>query len=305
MSRPPGRQGKLVNIGSLNVDYVYRVRTLPAAGETVAAVERLVFPGGKGLNQSLAAARAGAQVHHLGRVGEDGQMLREVLAEDGVDVSDVEQAAGASGHAMILVDDCGHNIIIVSGGANATLGSADFNRAFDRLEEDDWLLLQNETNASEPLLAMARERDAKVALNLAPADDRTATWDLTGVALLIVNEAEAQAVTGLTLPEAALDHLACRYEQLRVVVTRGSRGLIYREGTQTGHLEAQAVTTVDETAAGDAFVGYLMAALVTGRSFAMALLEGSAAGALATTKPGAAASIPYRDEVLALLDARG
>ncbi len=293
--------GKLVNLGSLCIDHVYSVPDITGPGETVASLGHEVFPGGKGLNQSVAAARAGAEVMHVGCVGEDGAWLKEVLAEAGVAASGVRVAAGASGHAVIQVNAAGENAIVIAGGTNRELAEADVTAALDALAPDDWLLLQNEINDLEGVLAAASRRSARVAFNVAPVDGREAGYDLSAVALLIVNEIEAAALAGEDDPRAALSSLRQRHPNMDVVLTLGREGLLCASPDGTTAMPAFQVQAVDETAAGDAFIGYLMAALLAGDEMAPALRKASAAGALAVTRAGAASSIPTPDEVEALL----
>ena len=283
---------KLVNLGSLCIDNVYRVANIAVAGESAASTSHDVFPGGKGLNQSIAAARGGAEVVHVGAVGEDGAWLRETLVAHGVDASGVRVVDGSSGHAVIQVDDAGRNAIVVVGGANRRLGQDDVQRALEQVEAGDWLLLQNEINDLEAVLRQAKERGCRTAFNVAPVDGREAGYDLRDVALLIVNEVEAAALAGVAEPRAAVDALRTRLPATDVVLTLGADGLVHAGDGGVTTLPAFAVDAVDETAAGDAFIGYLMAALLAGESMSLALKRGSAAGALATTKAGAATSIP-------------
>ena len=288
---------KLVNLGSLCVDNVYRVGSIAAAGETVASASHDVFPGGKGLNQSIAAARAGAQVVHVGCVGGDGDWLRDTLAAEGVDVSGVRIVDGSSGHAVIQVNDRGENAIVIAGGANRTLDNADVERALDQVRADDWLLLQNEINDLEEVLRLARERRCRLAFNVAPVDGRETGYDLADVHLLIVNEIEAAALAGTTDPPTAAKLLRDRLPNAEVVLTLGKDGLIHAGANGLSRLAAYPVQAMDETAAGDAFIGFLMAALLAGDNIEPALRMGSAAGALAATKAGAASSIPTLTEV--------
>ena len=297
--------GKLVNLGSLCIDHVYSVPDITGAGETVASLGYEVFPGGKGLNQSVAAARAGAEVMHFGCVGEDGAWLKEVLAEAGVDASGVRVAAGASGHAVIQVNAAGENAIVVAGGTNRELTEAEVSAALDAVGPGDWLLLQNEINDLEGVLAASARRGARVAFNVAPVDGREAGYDLSATALLIVNEIEAGALAGEEDPSAALKSLRQRYPNMDVVLTLGREGLLYANSDGTRTMPAYPVQAVDETAAGDAFIGYLMAALLAGDEIASALRKASAAGALAVTKAGAASSIPTPPEVAALVASEG
>lgn len=291
---------KLVNLGSLCIDHVYAVAAIAGAGETVASRGHEVFPGGKGLNQSVAAARAGADVVHVGCVGEDGAWLRDVLADAGVDASGVRVAEGASGHAVIQVNEAGENAIVIAGGANRALTDADVDRALDALEHGDWLLLQNEINDLDRVLARAAARGARVAFNVAPVDGREGGYDLGGVRLLIVNEIEAAALAGAADPAGAAAALRRRHPDTDVVLTLGADGLLYAGAEGRWELPAFDVRAIDETAAGDAFIGYLMASLMAGEDMRAALLAGSAAGALAVTAAGAASSIPDPAAVAAL-----
>ena len=294
---------KLVNLGSLCTDNVYRVANITGPGETVASVSHAIFPGGKGLNQSIAAARAGATVEHYGCVGEDGAWLRDALVEEGVGVAGLRVIDAPSGHAVIQVNDAGENAIVIAGGANRAIAPDDARAALARVQADDWLLLQNEINDLDAVLGAAAERGCRVAFNVAPVDGREQGYDLRGVSLLIVNEIEAAALAGTDDQDAAVRILRERFPAAGIVLTVGRDGLAY-EGPDDKEvrLPAYAVDAVDETAAGDAFIGYLMAALIDGEPIARALQLGSAAGALAVTKAGAASSIPRRPEVLALVD---
>ena len=293
---------KLINLGSLCIDNVYSVTTIATVGETVASQNHAVFPGGKGLNQSLAASKAGVDVHHIGCVGEDGIWLKELLADAGVNVSDVRQVEIRSGHAVIQVDSAGQNSIVISGGANRSIQPLDRDVALTLLQPGDWLLLQNEINDIEALLQEASDRDVNIAFNVAPVDGREKNYSLDAVELLIVNEVEAAALAQETDLEIALDALCGRYPTTHVVLTLGRDGLLHGIWGHREKLAAYLVEAVDETAAGDAFVGYLMAGLLSGEDYLKALQLGSAAGALAVTQRGAASSIPEYADVLAMLD---
>lgn len=296
---------KLVNLGSLCIDHVYRVDHITAAGETIASQSHNVFPGGKGSNQSLAAARAGATVWHFGCVGQDGGMLRDVLIEAGVNIDGLRTCDTATGHAVIQVDDNGQNAIVIAGGANRRLTSSDIDSALNSVDEGDWLLLQNEVNDLTTILDEAYERNLNVAFNIAPVDGREKDYVLDGLRLLIVNEVEAAAVSGTTDPAGSLAAICRQYPNLEVVLTLGRDGVIYGHDHERLEMRAFDVNAVDETAAGDAFIGYLMASLVEGEPIGDALRKASAAGALAVTRPGAASSIPQNEKVVEFLESHG
>ena len=288
---------KLVNLGSLCIDHVYRVPNLTSSGETVASLDHVVFPGGKGLNQSLAAARAGADVHHVGCVGEDGTMLVEVLESTGVNVTDVAVRGANSGHAVIQVNPAGENAIVIAGGANRCILDKEVELAFAALDPGDWLLIQNEINDIERVLSRATADGIELSFNVAPVDGRESGYELNGVKLLLVNEIEAATLAGRGDPAQALACLVDRLPDTEIVLTLGCEGLIFKSRTQSGRLGAYPVEVEDETAAGDAFIGYLMAELLAGRSLEAGLMTASAAGALAVMVAGAADAIPDRSAV--------
>ncbi len=294
---------RLLNLGSLCIDLVYGVPALAGAGETIASTERQVFAGGKGLNQSLAGALAGASVMHFGAVGEDGDMLLDILRSQDVDVTGVLRLPGPSGHAVIQVDNAGQNAIVISGGSNRNLPGSLLDTMLGALEAGDWVLLQNETNDVGTAMRAAADAGAKVAFNLAPPDERIHDYPIDALSLLIANEPEACALARTAESAQAFDALIDRYPDVSIVMTRGKDGLcFYDAASQTRQqMGAYSVQPVDETAAGDAFVGYLMAGLVSGASISDALPKASAAGALAVTREGAAPSIPNAAAVADML----
>ena len=287
----------LLNIGSLCVDYVYQVPSLAGAGETIASRQREVFAGGKGLNQSVAAAKAGCDVTHFGVIGLDGEALVRTLRDNGVNTEHILRGDTASGHAFIQVDPRGQNAIVIHGGSNRTLDPPYWQAAVASAAPGDWLLLQNETNAIADIIEYASDLEVSVAINLAPADESVRELPLTKVDLLIVNEAEACVLADAHDSNQAFSGLCESFPDLDIIMTLGSDGLRYRYQEGLGSLPAFVVDAIDETAAGDAFVGYLMAHLVNGSTLEQAASSGSAAGALAVTRAGAAPSIPASSEV--------
>jgi ribokinase len=310
----------IVVVGSLNVDLVVPVSRFPTSGETLLGGDYARHPGGKGANQAVAAARAGARVHMLGRVGDDafGAWLVRGLEDDGIDTGGVRALAGVpTGVAFISVDEHAQNCIIVSPGANARLAPDDLAAA--AFEGARVVLLQLEVPLPTVLAAarLGRAAGARVVLNLAPAQalGRDA---LSDVDVLIVNEHEAAllladhgdaADTGTTgdAVRAAQERAARRLTELvpSAVVTLGADGAVWAEGGESGTVPGFAVEAVDTTAAGDAFVGALGAALADGGSVRDALRFACAAGALAVTRPGAQPSLPRADEIRAFLEERG
>ena len=289
---------KLINLGSLGIDHVYSVDHISGAGETISSLSHDVFPGGKGSNQSIAAAKAGAEVIHVGCIGPDGDMLIDVLQEVNVDIEAVRVGETATQHAVIQVDRQGQNSIVIFGGANRTINQHDRDVALSKVDRGDWLLLQNEINDLEEILNQAGEQNISVAFNVAPVDGREKDYDYSRVGLLIVNEVEAAALADDEDPRGAFDILTSRFPDTIVLLTLGRDGGIYGGGEHPPVVyQSHVVDAVDETAAGDTFIGYFMAEWLRSQNLARAVEDASAAGAIAVTKPGAASSIPSRAEV--------
>lgn len=295
--------------GSLNMDLVARAPRIPQPGETIIGRDFRNVPGGKGANQAVAAARLGAEVSMVGRVGGDtfAEPLLENLAADGIDHTYVTRdPEAATGVALIVVDDAGENSIVVASGANARFSPADVEAAEEALANADVLLLQLESPLETVLRAaeLARARGAKVLLNPAPAQALPEEL-LSLVDALIPNETEAALLTDRAVRseeearEAARTLLASGVET--VIVTLGERGALLAQEGGVSMVPAFSVEAVDSTAAGDAFVGSFAVALAEGRPLEEAVRWGNAAGALATTKMGAQPSLPTREGLERLL----
>ena len=289
---------KILNIGSLNLDYVYAVPHFVAAGETLLATRRDVFAGGKGLNQTVAAARAGAQVFHGGAVGADGDMLLDLLRSAGADVSAVSRVDVPTGHAIIEVNPQGENSIIILGGANRAVSPETVEAALAKVEAGDILLLQNEINGLDAIIRRAAEKGLRILFNPAPMEAAVKELPLHLLDTLIVNEGEGRALGG------DMDALRAAYPHQRILLTQGSRGATLWTGSERLFQPAFPVKAVDTTAAGDCFLGYYAAALAENLPYADALRLASAASALAVQKQGAAPSIPLRSEVEVFLKGR-
>ena len=294
-------------VGSLNQDLVVPVPRHPRPGETAIGGDLALHPGGKGANQAVAAARMGAAARMIGRVGADafGQALIANLKAEGVDTSGVQALAGVpTGVALIAVDPRGENAIVVSPGANTRLRPEDLSPAEFASARVVLLQLEVPLDTVREAARLGKEAGAFVILNAAPAQKLPGEL-LTLLDLLVVNEHEAAAILEDDPPETPEEALAQAQPLARrvpvAVVTLGEKGLAYAGQEGLGTLPAFPVKAVDTTAAGDAFVGALAAALAEGASLSDALRLGAAAGALAATRPGAQPSLPRRDEVLALL----
>lgn len=292
---------KVLNFGSLNIDYTYRVDKFVLPGETKASRSMTVGAGGKGLNQSVALAMAGAEVYHAGLIGADGAFLRTQLAESGVDCGYLMQTQTPNGHAIIQLEDGGQNCILLYAGTNHELTEPYIDRVLSHFSAGDILLLQNETNAIPLLIEKAAAKGMQVAFNAAPMTPEVRHYPLGKLTWLLVNETEGAALTGETDPKRIAETVCLRYPELALVLTLGTDGAIYRKGAVELYVPARRVQAVDTTAAGDTFTGYFLAAAADGGDAAYALTLATAAAALAVQRPGAAASVPALEEVLKAL----
>ena len=287
----------ILNFGSLNIDHVYRVDTFVLPGETKHTKSYTIHSGGKGLNQSIAAARAGSQVFHAGIAGRDGGFLVEMLQAAGVDTSLMQTSAEVSGHAIIQVADSGQNCILLYGGTNQMLTEAYVDRTLDAFGSDGFVLLQNETNLVGKIIEKAAAKGLKVAFNAAPYSEDVNAYPIDQLDWLIVNEVEGAGIIGGAADENLLQRLAERFPRAGILLTLGSRGA---QCVQNGHyasIGSCKVQAVDTTAAGDTFSGYFLFGVMQGFSFAETLRLATVASALCVQRPGAANSIPTRAEV--------
>jgi len=287
----------ILNFGSLNIDHVYRVDTFVQPGETKHSKAYMINSGGKGLNQSIAAAKAGSQVFHAGIAGKDGGFLVEKLQAAGVDTSLMQASPEVSGHAIIQVADSGQNCILLYGGTNQMLTEAYVDQTLDAFGDDGLVLLQNETNLVGEIIEKAANKGLKVALNAAPYSDKVNTYPIDRLDWLIVNEVEGAGIVGGEADENLLQRLAERYPKAGILLTLGSRGAQCVQNGHFANIGSCKVQAVDTTAAGDTFSGYFLYGVLEGLSLAETLRLATAASALCVQRPGAADSIPTLAEV--------
>ncbi|USN98665.1 MAG: ribokinase [Phycisphaeraceae bacterium] len=300
----------LVVLGSMNADLVVRSPRLPAPGETLLAGAFETHPGGKGANQAVAAARAGATVRMLGARGDDanGALLARTLADNGVDTGGVLVRPDApTGVALITVDETtAENTIIVAAGANMTITRADVESAAATFDGAGVLLMQLEVpiEAVAAAAQFAKARGVRVILNAAPAPERGNSLPvdlLRSLDLLIVNRTEAAIIAGGDADPADLARLLLELGPAAVCVTLGPDGAVLADGSGVRTIPAFPADPIDTVGAGDAFAGALAAALAGGLPLDEAARRGAAAGALATTRRGAIPSLPSAGEIAALV----
>ena len=287
----------IINLGSINIDHVYAVDHLVRPGETIASTRYRVFAGGKGLNQSIALARAGVNTRHVGRVGAEGGWLLDRLRDEGIDTSAIAISNTPTGHAIIQVTPQGENAIVLFGGANHALAEADLAHALSTAAPGDCFLLQNETNLASRAIQMAHERQMRIVFNPAPMTREVDSYPLEWVDLFILNETEAEALTGATDPEQVCHIMRHRFPRASVVLTLGAHGAMYFDRDSLLHEAAPVVDVVDTTAAGDTFIGYFLAEWIQSRDPARSLHQGCRAASICVTKAGASDAIPHRADV--------
>lgn len=289
----------ILSFGSLNLDKVYRVEHFVRPGETISGLSLEEHCGGKGLNQSIAIAKAGASVWHAGCVGQaDGTPLLNALQESGVDISLVRQLACPTGHAIIQVDQEGQNCILLYGGANQQITTEQIDQTLAQFQPGDLLVLQNEINNLAYLMETAANRGMTIVLNPSPMNETILSLPLQHVSYFLLNEVEAQELCGEDKDETLYPQLLLeRFPNSRIVLTLGSRGSIYQDAHCRIQQPCYKVQTVDTTAAGDTFTGYFLASVSQGTEVAEALKRASKAAAISVSRRGASVSIPTQAEV--------
>lgn len=323
---------KILNFGSLNIDCVYSVPHFVRPGETLSSDKRELFCGGKGLNQSVAFARAGAEIYHAGKVGEDGKMLVDMLENAGADTRFIKKTDAPSGHAIIQVNAEGENCIILFDGANGCISEKQIDETLAFFEKGDAVVLQNEINNIDSIVNKAKEKGMITVLNPSPFNEKITALDIGKIDWLIINETEGRQIlenqqkAGLEfvendknkkdfkkvqlfdtletnidkqsdLAKGITDALLSEYPDMKIVLTLGKKGAVYADKESyctQGIIDAK---VVDTTGAGDTFTGYFFTSVFSDKTPKEALLIASFASSVAISRKGAAPSIPTMDEV--------
>lgn len=288
---------KVLNYGSLNYDYTYQVSHMVQPGETLSSGDLQIHCGGKGLNQSIALAKAGGLVYHAGMVGEDGESLIKACRDNGIDTGYIRVCQGKSGHAIIQVTPQGENCILLYGGANRKNSSEQIRQVLEGFEKGDLLLLQNEINLIPELIDAAYEKGLIIAFNPSPYDEAVEVCDLKKISVFLINEIEGKQMSGQTGSGDIARKLIEMYPDSEIVLTLGGDGVLYRNAEAEIRVPSFRVEAVDTTAAGDTFTGYYLAGVMAGLGIRDSLERAAGAAALAVTRPGASASIPVAEEV--------
>ena len=294
---------KILSFGSLNIDYVYSVPHFVKKGETLSAKELNVYTGGKGLNQSIALARAGVETFQAGAIGTDGMFLLEQLKEAGVKTDLVKILDDVrTGNAIIQNDDEGDNCIVLFGGANQAITKEQVDEVFKDFTNEDYLLIQNEINELSYIVEKAKEEGMKIILNPSPMNEKIMKLPLDQIDYFILNEIEAMQILEMDKPEeidgkyiASLLHE--RFKDATIVLTLGSEGSVCISDDEYVEQSIYKVKAIDTTAAGDTYTGYFIAGILNGKTIKESMDIASKASAIAVTRQGAAPSIPVLEEV--------
>lgn len=293
---------KVLCFGSLNIDYTYKVDHFVKKGETLSSESLQVFSGGKGLNQSIALAKAGVETYHAGAVGEDGGFLLKELEDAGVNTECVEVLREVrTGNAIIQNDREGDNCILLYGGANQAITKKQVDKVLERFESGDFIVLQNEINELAYIVEKAHQRGMKIVLNPSPMNDKIRNLPLEYVNYFLLNEIEAGQILGQDTSaefegEKLAGALLRKFPEAAIVLTLGGDGSVYMDAKETVPQSVYKVKAVDTTAAGDTFTGFFIGGILRGLSVSEAMDLASRAAAIAVTRRGAAPSIPILQE---------
>lgn len=288
---------KIYNIGSLNIDYVYSVDSFVRPAETKSSEDMKIFPGGKGLNQSIALARAGAEVIHCGAIGQDGSFLLQTLKDSGVSIDRISVLPSPTGHAIIQVDSKGQNCILLFAGANQKITRSMIECFLSDAESNDILLIQNETNCLNEIIETAAEKQMQIAFNPSPFDQDVLGLPLHHIKWWFCNEIEGSALFGVGSPKDICASFLSKYPDSNLILTLGENGAIFCNSDLCITQPIFKANVVDTTAAGDTFTGYFLSAVAAGNDIPYALKLAAKASSITVSRLGASTSIPCLDEV--------
>ena len=283
---------KVLNFGSINKDFIYSVNDFVNPGETISSIKYNIKIGGKGLNQSVAISKAGQKIYHAGIINIDDTFILDKLKKWNVNCENILIGDNPTGHAIIQVDKKGENSIIIHGGANDDVDIKFIESVLSKFNSGDILVLQNEINNIKEIIKRAHHKKMKIVFNPAPFNKEILSYDLNKISTLILNQTEGEALSKEKKPDNILKVLSSKFKNTEIILTLGEKGSIYSFKDQLFKIEAHRADTVDTTGAGDTFIGYYVAGLISGMNKKENLNRASEAAAIATTKIGGAESIP-------------
>lgn len=288
---------KVLDFGSLNIDNTYRVDKIVKEGETIACNKFEKFIGGKGLNQAIALKKSGADVMFAGLVGnDDGDLLIDYIEKNNL-THMIKKTSGPSGHAIIQIDNCGQNSIIVEGGANKKIEKIYVDEVIKGFNKGDYILLQNEINDVDYIVNVASEKGLKVFLNPSPINEKIYDIDFNKVDCIILNESEGRSLSGKDNKLDIISYFKKKYHEMEVILTLGEEGGYYSHKETLMKYRANKVDVVDTTAAGDTFCGYFVGLQALDYRLEDSLDTASLAAAITCKTKGASSSIPTIDKL--------
>lgn len=293
---------KVLNFGSLNVDYTYRVDHMTREGETQSSESMEIFLGGKGFNQSVALAKAGVNVYHAGMIGDDGDDFLPVCKEYGIRTDYIRKIKGKGGHTMIQIDKNAQNSILLFGGSNQKVDKGFADEVLKDFEKGDYLLLQNEISSLSYIIDKAYEKGMIIILNPSPFDYKLDSCDMSKVTYFILNEIEGSQFSGKREPDEIVDRMLEKYPKAKIVLTLGGDGAMYADVSGARFRQPIfPVKAVDTTAAGDTFTGYFISGILENKPIPEILKMSAKASSITVSRMGASPSIPSKEEVVASL----
>lgn len=288
---------KILNFGSLNIDYVYDVDHVVCQGETISSYSVSTFSGGKGFNQSVALKKAGADVYHAGIIGSDGKILLDACKEFGIKSEYIKISEGKSGHAIIQVDKNSENSILLYSGTNRTITKDYVDSVLNDFSKGDLIVLQNEINNIPYIVDSAYDKEMVIAINPSPFDDNLKKCDLRKIDIFLINEIEGRQMTGESTPDFIIKKMKEIYPKSKIVLTLGEKGVIYADEFKFIKQDIFKTKTVDTTAAGDTFAGYFLNGLIKNIEIEKLLKVSCCASSITVSRKGSAISIPTEKEV--------
>ena len=283
---------KVLNFGSINKDFIYSVNDFVKPGETISSIRYNVKIGGKGLNQSVAISKAGQKIYHAGIINKEDTFILEKLKKWNINCENILLRDNPTGHAIIQVDKKGENSIIVTGGANDDIDIKFIESVLSKFNSGDILVLQNEINNIKEIIDRAHHKKMKIVFNPAPFNNEILSYDLNKISTLILNQTEGEALSKEKKPDGILKVLNSKFNNTEIILTLGENGSLYSFKDELLKIKAHKLDTVDTTGAGDTFIGYYVAGIASKMNKKDNLNRASEAAAIATTKLGAAESIP-------------
>lgn len=288
---------KILNIGSLNLDYVYSVDHITLVKETQNSTKVEIFAGGKGLNQSIALSNAGFEVFHAGFIGDGGNMLLETCVKNNINTKFLEKTTEKAGNAIIQVDKDGNNCIILYGGSNQMLTTEYIDKVLSNFGKDDVIILQNEVNLIDYIIDKAYDLGLKIVLNPSPFDDKILKCNLEKVWLFMVNEVEGEQISKKSNPKEILKFFQETFENSQVVLTLGENGAYFANSNEIFFQDIIKTTVVDTTAAGDTFTGFFIYGFLNNYGIEKSLKLATKASSITITRKGASDTIPKICEI--------